>query len=83
MTIERAISLRDALSLIDLKSLSGWPANIQPPSWVELQQIISLQEAAHLMNVSIDTIERRYRDKIIQLSPRRRGMRLGVALLLT
>jgi len=50
------------------------------PSWLELERIITLQEACRLKSVSLDTLKRRYADKIIHLSPRRRGMRLRDAL---
>jgi hypothetical protein len=49
-------------------------------SEVELQRIVSLAEACRLSSLSEDTIKRRYRDKLIQVSPRRLGMRLGDAL---
>jgi hypothetical protein len=49
---------------------------LDPANWIELQRIISLQEAARLKGVSIDTLKRHNRQKIIQLSPRRLGMRL-------
>jgi hypothetical protein len=51
-------------------------------SWIELQRIIDLKEASRLSGLSIDTIKRRFKDKIIALSRRRRGLRLGVALML-
>jgi hypothetical protein len=50
---------------------------------IELERIVSLQEAARLRDVSIDTLRRRHRDQIIQISPRRQGMRLRDALMLT
>jgi hypothetical protein len=53
------------------------------PTWIELQRIISLSEAAQLSGISIDTIKRRHADKIIELSPRRRGMRMRNALMLS
>jgi hypothetical protein len=49
---------------------------------IELERIVSLQEAARLRNISIDTLRRRHREKIIQISPRRQGMRLRDALML-
>jgi hypothetical protein len=52
------------------------------PSWLDLQRIVDLQTAATLRGVSPDTLERHCRDQILQLSPRRRGMRLVDALLL-
>jgi hypothetical protein len=50
---------------------------------IELFQdrVLSLPEAAKLMGVSVDTLRRRHSEKILQLSPRRRGMRLRDALL--
>ncbi len=50
--------------------------------WIELQRIIDLKEASRLSGLSIDSIKRHHSDKIIDLSPRRRGMRLGSALML-
>jgi hypothetical protein len=52
------------------------------PSWLELQRIVTLVEGARLAGVSLDTLKRRHGDKIIKLSPRRRGIRVGDALLL-
>jgi hypothetical protein len=51
-------------------------------SALELQRIAPLQEAARLAGVSIDTLKRRHRDKILQLSERRQGMRVRDALML-
>lgn len=51
--------------------------------WVEMRRIVPLQEASRLLNLSVDTIRREFSDKIIKLSPRRYGMRLGDALLLS
>jgi hypothetical protein len=53
-----------------------------PPSWTELQRVINLKEASRLSGLSVDTIRRRHSDKIIDLSPRRRGMRIRDALML-
>jgi hypothetical protein len=52
----------------------------EKPTWIELERVVPLQEAARLKSVSIDTLKRRYADKIIDLSPRRRGMKLKHAL---
>ncbi len=49
---------------------------------IELRRIVSLTEASRLSGVSIDTLKRRHRDKILDLSPRRRGMRVRDALML-
>jgi hypothetical protein len=44
------------------------------------RRIVSLQEAAELSSLSVDTLQRRHSDKILKLSVRRRGMRLGDVL---
>jgi hypothetical protein len=49
---------------------------------LELERIVSMQEAQRLSTLSVDTLKRRYPNKIIQLSRRRQGMRLRDALLL-
>jgi hypothetical protein len=53
------------------------PAELTP---IELERIVSLEEAARLGGVSTDTLRRNYPEKILQLSPKRRGMRLRDAL---
>jgi hypothetical protein len=53
------------------------------PTWLQLDSIVSMQKAAELSGVSVDTLQRRHPDKIIRLSPRREGMRLCDALMLT
>jgi len=47
---------------------------------VELARIAPLTEAARLAGVSKDTLQRHHSDKILRLSPRRLGMRVGDAL---
>jgi hypothetical protein len=49
---------------------------------VERLRIISLPEATRLSGLSEDGIRRHHSDKIIKLSPRRVGMRVGDALML-
>ena len=49
---------------------------------IELDRIVTLKRAAELMGVSVDTIYRNHRDKIIHMGPRRSGMRMRDALLL-
>jgi hypothetical protein len=65
--------------------MSGVKSPVVPltPNWIELQRVVPLPEAARLSSISVDTIKRRHADKIVWLSPRRRGMRLGDALNLT
>jgi len=50
---------------------------------IELERIAPLAEAARLRGVSIETLLRTDRDRIIQLAPRRFGMRVKDALLLS
>jgi hypothetical protein len=49
---------------------------------VERLRIVPLAEAARLAGISQDGLLRHHRDKLIKLSPRRIGMRLGDALML-
>lgn len=47
---------------------------------LELERIVTLEEASRLSSESVDTLRRRHADKIIKLSPRRVGMRVRDAL---
>jgi hypothetical protein len=49
---------------------------------LELEQIVSLQNAEKLSGLSEDSWKRHHADKIIELSPRRLGVRLRHALML-
>jgi hypothetical protein len=49
---------------------------------LKLQQIVSLQQAAELSSLSVDSLRRNHSDKIIELGPRRDGMRVQDALML-
>ncbi len=49
---------------------------------VELLKIISPPEVERVSTLSWDTIKRNYSDKIVRLSERRVGMRVGHALML-
>ena len=61
------------------KPVDGLP----PVSPLELHRIADLDEAARLAGgISKDTLRRRHSDKIIRISPRRVGMRVGDALAL-
>jgi len=51
-------------------------------SSLERERIVTLDEASRLSSQSVDTLRRRHRDKIIQLTPRRQGMRIKHALML-
>jgi hypothetical protein len=52
------------------------------PPEVEMKRIAPLEEASYLSSLSVDTLKRKHADKIITLSPRRLGMRVGDALML-
>jgi hypothetical protein len=58
----------------DADLLLTWP--------VELLRIVKPEEAERLSSLSWDTITREHSDKIVQLSDRRVGMRVGHALML-
>jgi hypothetical protein len=49
---------------------------------IELHRIVDLQEASRLSGLSVDTLKRRFSEKILHLSPRRLGMRVRDALML-
>jgi hypothetical protein len=59
---------------IPANDLLSWP--------VELLRFISLEEAERLSTLSQDTLKREHSDKIVHLSTRRVGMRVGHALML-
>jgi hypothetical protein len=50
------------------------------PPEIMLNRVVPLAQASEIVNLSVDTIRRRYPEKIIKLSPRRLGMRLRDAL---
>jgi hypothetical protein len=56
--------------------------NFKLPPALELDQIVSLQEAEKISSLSVDSWKRHHADKIVELSPRRLGVRLRDALLL-
>jgi hypothetical protein len=49
----------------------------------ELDRIVSLQQAQKISSLSPDTLKRNHPDKLVRLSPRRIGMRLRDALMLS
>ena len=57
------------------------PLEELPP--VERLRIISMTEAARLSSLSVESILRHHADLVIDLSPRRKGMRLQDALSLS
>jgi len=55
---------------------------VKLPPGRELDRIISLQEAEKISSLSVDSWKRHHADKVIELSPRRLGVRLRDALML-
>jgi hypothetical protein len=56
-------------------SLFAWPIEM-------LRVVVEREEAERLSSLSWDTLRRRYPDKIVQLSERRKGIRVGHCLML-
>jgi len=87
-----AFALKDAADRIEVVRAAAQvaerkPAPVKPPerdqdSKDDPDRIVTLAEAARLSSLSIDTLRRNHRDKFIQLSERRFGMRRRDALLL-
>ncbi len=50
------------------------------PEWCWLNGVGDLEESSELSGISIDGLKRYHADKILDLSPRRRGMKRYVAL---
>jgi hypothetical protein len=71
--------MREVRQMSDTNTIEP-PVAAEPLSWLELHRIVSLQEASRLSGMSPDTLKRRHAAKIIQLSPRRLGMRVRDAL---
>jgi hypothetical protein len=59
-----------------------FPLDLPLPTTIDLLRIITLREASKLSSLSPDTLEEVYPEKVIDLSPKRKGMRLGHALML-
>lgn len=47
---------------------------------LELESVKTLPKVSEITSLSVDTIERRYPKYVVQLSPRRKGMKLKHAL---
>jgi hypothetical protein len=54
----------------------GAKTSEQSPSWLELERVIPLAEVKVMTNLSRDSLKRHHGDKIVQLSPRRQGIKL-------
>ena len=61
--------------------MSNKPIRISADDLTMLR-VVPIREAAAIAGVSEDTLRRTRADKIIQISPRRRGMRVRDALLI-
>ena len=55
---------------------------LPPLTPVELNRIVTLDEASRLSSLSKDTLRDKFRDKLVPLSEKRFGMRVGHALML-
>ena len=62
--------------------MSTSTSDFKLPSGLELDRIITLQEAEKISSLSVDSWKRHHSDKVVELSPRRRGVRLRDALML-
>ena len=49
---------------------------------LELRRVVSVDEAARLLNLSSKTVRRRYADKLVRVSERRVGLRVADVLAL-
>jgi hypothetical protein len=58
------------------------PADFKLSPDLELKRIIPLPQAAKISSLSVDSLKRHHADLLVQLSPRREGMRVGDALML-
>jgi hypothetical protein len=79
---DRIEAIRAAAQVAEREPTSVKPPEREPGSKDDPDRIVTLAEAALLSSLSIDTLRRRHRDKFIQLSERRFGMRKRDALLL-
>jgi hypothetical protein len=50
---------------------------------LEGERVISVAEAARLNGISVDTFMRRFSDKVVKITEKRRGVKLKVALAIT
>jgi hypothetical protein len=53
------------------------------PTWIELESVRPLSEVRARTSLSEDTLKREYPDYVVQLSPRRLGMKLRHVLAIT
>jgi hypothetical protein len=74
-------TLRDGARAAEtpMAQLSEQPSR---PTWIELESAIPPDRVEKITGLSWDSIKRHYRDKIVKLSPKRRGMKLRNALII-
>ncbi len=58
------------------------PLSFSLPGDLELERKITLKQVSEITTLSEDTLRREHSDKILKLSPKRRGMKLRDALAL-
>ena len=79
---DRIEAIRTAAQVVERKPAPFKSPERDPSPKDDPDRIVTLAEAARLSSLSIDTLRRNHRDKFIQLSERRFGMRRRDALLL-
>jgi len=62
--------------------MSTFTNDFKLPPGLELDRIITLQEAEKISSLSVDSWKRHHSDKVVELSPRRLGVRLRDALMI-
>jgi hypothetical protein len=55
----------------------------EQPDWLALERVIPLLEVTEITSLSRDSLQRHHKDKIVDLSPRRRGMKMRHVLAIT
>jgi hypothetical protein len=80
---EHSILRMRRCALLAEEGMSSHTPERDPAAEIALSRVVTLREAAQLAGVSEDTLRRRRREKILRLSPRRLGMRVRDALLLS
>ena len=50
------------------------------PTWLELERVLPMPKVEEITSLSVDSLKRHHKDKIVNLSPRRRGMKLKHSL---
>jgi len=53
------------------------------PTWLELESVKPMSVVEEITSLSRETLERRYPERVVSLSEKRRGMKLKHALAIT